>query len=133
MTDTPGSGTTAAAPEPDDGPYTAGDPPLGPVKWTFDPSAMGPIRLGSSVGESIALEPAPTPTPPGTSPPTFWERAGTRAAVVATAYAAERLGLTPLVTSWLGSEAAIVVSGVYWAWLAAFGFYKTDSDDLRWR
>lgn len=135
MTDTPGSGTTAAAPEPDDGPYTAGDPPLGPVKWTFDPSAMGPIRMGSSVGESIALEPAPTPTPPGTSAPTFWERGATKQALSITVGALVLLGGTYISTDALPSRdvLGVVYGALVWAWAGAFGIAKTDADELRWR
>lgn len=95
------------------------------------PTAVESDVASDAKGEVRAT--APTPTPPGTTAPTFWERAGTRAAVVATAFAIERLGLTPLVMDTLGSDAALVISGVYWSWLAAFGFHKIDADDLRWR
>lgn len=76
-------------------------------------------------------EPAPTPTPPGTSAPTFWENPATKTAIAATfpvVWAA--------VWSWGAWDLTAIRAGAEiaaWAWLAAMGIHKTDSDALRWR
>lgn len=78
--------------------------------------------------------PPPTPPPDGTTKTTFWQGGGTKAAIVVTAGLGLAL-LRGLITGTPPSResVAVMVEGAAWAWLAALGISRVDTDALRWR
>lgn len=78
--------------------------------------------------------PPPTPPPPGTAATTFWQSGGTKGAIVVTAGLLLAL-LRGLITGEPPSResVAVMVEGAAWAWLAALGISRIDTDALRWR
>lgn len=78
--------------------------------------------------------PPPTPPPPGTAKTTFWQSGGAKGAIVVTAGLGLAL-LRGLITGTPPSResVAVMVEGAAWAWLAALGISRIDTDALRWR
>jgi hypothetical protein len=78
--------------------------------------------------------PPPTPPPDGTTKTTFWQSGGAKAAIVVTAGLGLAL-LRGLITGTPPSResVAVMVEGAAWAWLAALGISRIDSDALRWQ
>jgi len=76
----------------------------------------------------------PTPPPPGTAVPKFWERDSTKGAVIVTI----GLALTVAKSLILGQAVspdllAVSVETFVWAWAAAVGLSRGNTDTLKWK
>lgn len=73
-------------------------------------------------GSSIGIPPVPPGPPPGTETLTFWQRSGTRTAIVTTVGSALAVARGLILGVPLSRETlATLLEGNVWAWLAAAG------------
>lgn len=104
--------------------------PVSPIPLAPSPVAVD--LAADAAGETRPpAEPPPLP-PPGTDRTKFWESGAAKSAVVATVVLVNAI-LRPHLVRWLGDANAVLAEVAVWAWLAAVGIQRTDSNALRWK
>lgn len=91
-----------------------------------------PIEMQLKVGVQEVPPGGTTPLPLGTARTRFWESSGAKIAIVSTVVLLNSIA-RPYIVERFGEAIAVLAEACEWAWLAAFGIQRTDSDSLRWK